>query len=89
MARWILLLAGLAGLALIFGSNDAGLVGLGVLLAFGGLIGYVFALAAARVAAGSRSDIAMLSPEDLAALRQNLARRQGAGAGEAGRDGEA
>lgn len=68
MVRWILLMVGLIGVALVFTGDSGGMVALGLLLTLVGLVGFVLSLAAARVAAASRPDAAMASPDELVAL---------------------
>lgn len=70
MMRLVLLLAMVAGFALVFATHSPGLLALGLLLGIAGLFGFVFSLAAARVSANARPDTAMASVEDLAALRK-------------------
>lgn len=70
MLRWILLVLALLGLALAFTTKSPGLLGIGLLLGFVGAIGFVFALAADRIAANARPDTAMASVEELVALRK-------------------
>ncbi|MCK9538977.1 hypothetical protein [Dokdonella sp.] len=68
MTRWILLLVGLAGLVLVFAGPTGTWVGIGLLLGLVGLVGFVLALAAARIEAGARPDSAMATPEELVQL---------------------
>jgi hypothetical protein len=70
MARVLLLLLTIAGFAIAFMAKSPGLLGLGLLLGFAGLFGFVLALAAARVSASARPDTAMATAADLAALRR-------------------
>ncbi len=73
--RWIMLGLTILGFALAFIARSPGVLGLGLLLGFVGLFGMVFSIASDRISAGARPDTAMLSAEDLAALR---ARREAA-----------
>ncbi|MBN8727181.1 MAG: hypothetical protein J0H15_05685 [Xanthomonadales bacterium] len=73
MTRWILLVMALLGLVLVFTGKTGGMVAIGLLLALVGLIGFVLSLAAARVAAASRPDAAMASPDELVALGRRAA----------------
>ena len=73
--RWLLLVMTIAGIALTFMAKGPGLLALGLVLGFVGFFGFIFALAADRVSAGSRPETAMLGVEDLAAMR---ARQSGA-----------
>jgi hypothetical protein len=70
MARWITLALTVIGFAIAFTTNSPGVLGLGLLLGLVGLIGFVFALAAARVSARARPETSMASVEDLRALRK-------------------
>jgi len=73
MTRWIMLVVTLLGLALTFGAKTPGLLGIGLLLTLIGVIGFVFALAADRIAANARPEASMAAVEDLAALRRKRA----------------
>jgi hypothetical protein len=73
--RWILLGLTILGFALTFIAKTPGLLAIGIVLGFVGLFGLVFSIAADRVASGARPDTAMLTSEDLAAMR---ARREAA-----------
>ena len=75
MARVLLFLLAIAGFAIAFTAKTPGLLGLGLLIGFAGLLGFVLALAAARVSASARPDTAMASAADLAALRRTPAPR--------------
>jgi hypothetical protein len=73
--RWIMLGLTILGFALTFIARSPGVLGLGLVLGFVGLFGMVFSIASDRIASGARPDTAMLSAEDLAAIR---ARREAA-----------
>ena len=73
--RWILLGLTILGFALTFIAKTPGVLALGLVLGFVGLFGLVFSIAADRIASAARPDTAMLTSEDLAALR---ARREAA-----------
>lgn len=73
MFRWILLCLAAIGLLLAFTATTPGLLGLGILFSVVGGFGFVFALAADRVAANARPETAMASIEELAALRKTRA----------------
>ena len=73
--RWIMLGLTILGFALTFVAKTPGLLALGLVLGFVGLFGMVFSIASDRIASRARPDTAMLSIEDLAALR---ARREAA-----------
>lgn len=68
MTRWILLGTSIFGFALVLAAKSVSMLALGLVLGVVGLVGFVFALAAARIASGARPDAAMASPEDLAVL---------------------
>lgn len=70
MWRWIMAAIAMAGFILAFTTRSPGWLGLGLLLGFAGIIGVVWSIAAARVAASERPDSAMAGPEDLEALRR-------------------
>jgi hypothetical protein len=78
--RWILLGLTILGFALTFIAKSPGVLAFGLVLGFIGLFGLVFSIAADRIASGARPDTAMLTSEDLAALR---ARREAAARGAA------
>jgi len=73
--RWILLGLTILGFAMTFIARTPGVLGFGLVLGFVGLFGMVFSIASDRIASAARPDTAMLSTEDLAALR---ARREAA-----------
>lgn len=70
--RWILLLLALSGFALGFAAKSPGLMGLGFVLGFVFLLAAFFAFAAARVAANSRPDSALLTDKDINLLRASV-----------------
>ncbi|MBS0571423.1 MAG: hypothetical protein JSS28_12490 [Proteobacteria bacterium] len=78
--RWIMLLLAVFGFALGFAARTPGLMGLGLIFGFVGLIGAFFAFAAARVAATTRPDSALLADKDLAALRASVRKSPPTGA---------
>jgi hypothetical protein len=67
--RWLMLGLTILGFALSFVAKGPGLLAIGLLLGFVGLFGLVFSIAADRVSASARPESAMLTPEDLAAMR--------------------
>ena len=69
MTRWIMIALGIAGFAIAFVTKSPGMMGLGVVLGFIGMIGAVFAIAADRVSSNTRPESAMLSTDDLAAIK--------------------
>ncbi len=74
--RWLLLVVSIAGFSIAFATKSAGVLGLGLLLGFGGLIGAFFGFAAARVAASARPDAALLTDRDIATLRASIKKPQ-------------
>ncbi len=70
--RWILLLLAVLGFGLGFSAKTPGLMGIGLLLGFGGLFAALFAFAAARIAATSQPAAVLLSDKDISALRASL-----------------
>jgi|GEM_PF-5097933 len=70
MARWILLALMLLGCVLVFTTHSAFVLGIGLLAAISGAVGFVLVLASDRIAANARPEVAMASPEDLKALRR-------------------
>lgn len=70
--RWILLVVAVLGFGLTFSARTPGLMGIGLLLGFIGLLGALFAFAAARIAATSRPDIMLLSDKDISRVRASL-----------------
>jgi hypothetical protein len=73
--RWMMLGLTILGFAMAFVARTPGVLAIGLLLGFVGLFGMVFSIASDRIASRARPDTAMLSIEDLAALR---ARREAA-----------
>jgi hypothetical protein len=71
--RWIMLGLTILGFALAFIASTPGLLGLGIVLGFLGLFGLVLSMAADRIASRARPEAAMLTTEDLAALRARRA----------------
>lgn len=70
MTRWIMLALTLLGFVLMFTTKSPILLGLGLLFAVVGFVGFVLALAADRVSASARPETSMASRDDLVALRQ-------------------
>ena len=67
--RWMMLGLTILGFAMAFVARTPGVLAIGLLLGFVGLFGMVFSIASDRIASRARPDTAMLSIEDLAALR--------------------
>lgn len=70
MWRWIMAAIAMAGFVLAFTTHSPGWLGVGLVLGFGGIVGVVLSMAAARVAASARPESTMASPQDLAALQR-------------------
>lgn len=79
MFRWIMLVLAVLGLALVFTTKSPAVLGLALLSSLVGAIGFIFSLAADRVASTARPDTAMASIDELAALgkRHGAARQPG------------
>lgn len=75
MARWILIATTLLGLIMALLTRSPALLGLALLMTVVGLFGTVLSLAATRISANSRPDIAMLPPEALRAIRDKASSR--------------
>jgi len=73
MTRWIMLVVTLLGSVLSFGAKTPGLLGIGLLLTLIGVIGFIFALAADRIAANARPEASMAAVEEVVALRRKQA----------------
>ena len=69
MIRWIMIAMTLLGLIIALLTRSPGLLGFSLVLVFIGLFGTVFSLAGDRISANSRSDVTMLSPDVLKAIR--------------------
>jgi len=67
--RWILLGLTILGFAMTFIAKTPGFLAFGLVLGFVGLFGMVFSIASDRIASRARPDTAMLTTEDLTALR--------------------
>ena len=72
--RWILLGLTILGFAMTFIAKTPGFLAFGLLLGFVGLFGMVFSIASDRIASRARPDTAMLTTEDLTALREAAAK---------------
>ncbi len=69
MTRWIMIALALIGLVVAILTRSPGVLGLALLMTVVGLFGTVLSMAADRVSANSRPDVAMLPPEALHAIR--------------------
>jgi hypothetical protein len=74
MARWILLGMTILGFVVVFTTHSAALLGPALVVAIIGFIGFVFSLAADRVASSARPEVSMASREDMMAMRKPPAR---------------
>jgi len=70
MARWILLGMTILGTIVVFTTHNAALLAIAMLIALVGFIGFIGSLAASRIAASSRPELAMASREDMMAMRK-------------------
>lgn len=73
MLRWILLALAVLGLAFAFTTHSAAVLGLALLASLVGVVGFLFSLAAGRIASNARPDTAMASVEELVALGKRRA----------------
>jgi hypothetical protein len=82
--RWFWVALGTLGFIIAWTTKSPGLMGFGLLLGLGSMFCAVIAFAAARIAAGSRPDAMMISPEELMQMRKRAeAQRAAAGDGPA------
>lgn len=78
MMRWIMIAMTLIGVAVAIITRSPGLLGFALLMTVIGLFGTVMSLAADRISANSRPDVAMLPPEALQSIRDKAnAKRSG------------
>ena len=78
MTRWIMIAMTLIGFVVAIFTHSPGILGLALLATVVGLFGTVLSLAADRVSANSRPDVAMLPPEALLAIRDKANAKRGA-----------
>ena len=76
MTRWIMIALTLIGLVAALLTHSPAVLGFALLALLGGLFGTVMSLAADRISASSRPDVAMLPPEALKAIRDKANARQ-------------
>jgi hypothetical protein len=69
MARWILLGMTILGTVVVFTTHNAALLAIALMITLVGFVGFVFSLAASRIASTSRPELAMASREYLRAMR--------------------
>jgi hypothetical protein len=74
MARWILLGMTILGTVVVFTTHNAALLAIALVITLVGFVGFVFSLAASRIASTSRPELAMASREDMMAMRKPLGR---------------
>ncbi len=69
MTRWIMIATAVLGSIVAVLTRSPGILGFALLMIAIGLFGTILSLAAARISANSRPDVAMLPPEALQAIR--------------------
>jgi hypothetical protein len=67
--RWLWLLIAVCGFGLAFATRSPGLLALGVFAGFVGLLGFAFAMAAARIAATAQPAANLIADAEVSALR--------------------
>lgn len=83
MMAWVYLLLAIGALAVAFKTASVGLMAVCLLVALGLILAWVMALLAQRIDSRSRSDHAMIDPEELRRLREQAeARKTAAAAGD-------
>jgi hypothetical protein len=75
--RWVFLLASLIGFFIVFTTNSPGILGMGLLVALGSAFGFVFSLAASRIAANAQPEITLIADPEVSALRKRKLQEQG------------
>ncbi|HEY0885547.1 MAG TPA: hypothetical protein VGE20_09720 [Ramlibacter sp.] len=78
MMAWVYLLLAIGALAVAFKTSSVGLMALCLLVALGLLLAWVMALLAQRIDSRSRSEHAMIDPEELRRLREAAEARKAA-----------
>jgi hypothetical protein len=74
MARWILLGMTILGTVVVFTTHNGVLLAIALVITLVGFVGFVFSLAAGRIASTARPELAMASREDMMAMRKPLVR---------------
>ena len=74
MARWFLFGLTIFGFGLAFVAKSPGLLAVGLLVGLVAFIGFIFALAAARVSASARPESSMVGVDELAMMRRRAPR---------------
>ncbi|GAB3746533.1 hypothetical protein GCM10028795_08070 [Lysobacter olei] len=85
MIAWVYLLLAIGALAVAFKTASVGLMALCLLAALGLILAWVMALLAQRIDSRSRSEHAMIDPEELRRMREQAEARKAAATGEAPR----
>lgn len=75
--RWVFSLASLIGFFVVFTTNSPGILGLGLLIGVGGAFGFVFSLAASRIAANAQPEATLIADPEVSALRKRKLQEQG------------
>lgn len=70
--RWVLLVIATFGFGLGFSAKTPGVMGIGLLIGFVGLFASLLLFAAARIAANSQPDSALLTDKEISLLRASL-----------------
>jgi hypothetical protein len=78
MMAWVYLLLAIGTLAVAFKTASVGLMAVCLLVALGLILAWVMALLAQRIDSRSRSDHAMIDPEELRRLREQAEARKAA-----------
>ncbi|TWI13462.1 hypothetical protein IP93_00624 [Lysobacter ruishenii] len=86
MMAWVYLLLAIGALAVAFKTASVGLMAVCLLLALGLILAWVMTLLAQRIDSRSRSEHAMIDPDELRRMREQAeARKAAAAAGESPR----
>ena len=86
MMAWVYLLLAIGAMAVAFKTTSVGVMALCLLVAFGLILAWVMALLAQRIDSRSRSEQAMIDPDELRRLREQAeARKVAAAAGDGSR----
>jgi len=70
--RWVFLLIGMFGFAVVFSAKTPGALGLGLVVGFIGLFAALLGFAAVRIASSAQPDAALLTDKDITALRASV-----------------
>ena len=80
MIAWVYLLLAIGALAVAFKTASVGLMAVCLLVAFGLILAWVMSLLAQRVGSRSRSEHAMIDPDELRRMREQAEARKAAAA---------